>query len=108
MSAGANLFDHTSRGHTLHYRYMHYDLDPASSNYLKHCHMTEDTSDPEGKYTLGAHRTPLGETARNTFLWRPLSSVDWSMSTKDVGSIIRYIYKTAGKEIERTENLMIA
>lgn len=107
MAPGESLFDKPSRGLTLHLRYMHYQLDPTSSHCFIHYQRKGDVADPEGKYQLGAHRLPLGEMGRNTFLWQPLDVNGWGARTTNTAVMIRKIHSVATRQLKRTEDIMM-
>lgn len=101
------LYDEASPRLTLHLRYIHKDMDPTSSAYLSQFHHENDTPDPDGRFQLGAQRTPLGKMARRDFLWSPLPTDGWEYEgADDIHTLILDMTECTRERIERTEEVM--
>lgn len=110
------MFDSPGPGLTIHLRYMHYDLDPSSTTYLKHHQREGDTLIKKGDYSLGSQRLPRSREGRHAFLWAPFDAMGkcaWRVQVdgdeKDKTTAIVAVLLHKMKEyIHRTEEMMLA
>jgi hypothetical protein len=103
----ATIYSKSSRGLTIHLRWMHYDLDPSSPQFRRHRHRPYHTviANEEERCDFAVQRLPIGEESRHKFIWAPLFCADWD-ARGDAKAIIMGIYESAAAEIAKAEDMM--